>query len=63
MRTTLILPDNLLNEAMNITKIKTKTGLIIEALKNLVTREKVSSLKKYYGKVNLNIDLDQLRQR
>jgi len=63
MRTTLILPDHLIQEALELTHIKTKTSLIIEALKNLINREKIKNLKKYYGKVELDINLDQLRKR
>lgn len=63
MRTTLILPDNLMNEAMQLTKIKTKTALIIEALKNLINKEKIKDLKNYYGKIDLDINLDDLRKR
>ena len=63
MRTTLILPDNLMSEAMQLTKIKTKTALVIEALKNLINKEKIKDLKNYYGKIDLDINLDDLRQR
>ena len=63
MRTTLDLPEELVNEAMEITKCKTKTELIKIALKNIIVKEKVKGLKKYYGKVALDIDLDQVRER
>lgn len=35
MRTTLDLPENLLNEAMKVTHTTTKTGVIIKALEEL----------------------------
>jgi len=63
MRTTLDLPENLINEAMALTKIKTKTDLIKTALLNLIQREKIRNIKKYFGKVDLEIDLDQIRER
>lgn len=63
MRTTLILPDQLIWEAMKLTKEKTKTGVIKIALLNLIEKEKIKDLKKYYGKVDLNIDLNVLRKR
>ena len=63
MRTTLILPDQLIGEAMKLTKEKTKTGVIKIALLNLIEKEKIKNLKKYYGKVDLNIDLNVLRKR
>ncbi len=63
MRTTLDLPETLINEAMALTHIKTKTDLIKMALINLIQKEKVKELKKYYGKVDLEVDLDLLRNR
>jgi hypothetical protein len=63
MRTTLLLPDQLIGEAMKLTKEKTKTGVIKIALLNLIEKEKIKDLKKYYGKVDLNIDLNALRKR
>jgi hypothetical protein len=63
VRTTLDLPDNIIYEAMQLTKIKTKTALIKTALLNLIEKEKIKDIKKYYGKVNLDIDLNALRKR
>ena len=63
MRTTLDLPEALVEEAMAMTHIKTKTDLIKTALINLIQREKISELKKYYGHVDLDLDLDTLRKR
>lgn len=63
MRTTIDIPEHLVAEAMKLTRIKTKTDVIKEALINLIQREKVKKIKNYHGKVNLNIDLDQLRNR
>jgi len=63
MRTTLNLPENLLLEAMQATDTSTKTGVIILALQELVQKSKISGLKKFKGKVNLDIDLDVIRGR
>ena len=63
MRTTLDLPEELLSEAMKITSTGTKTGVIILALRELIRKSKISDLKKYRGKINLDIDLDELRDR
>lgn len=63
MRTTLDLPADLVNEAMEVTKCKTKTELIKIALKNIIVKERIKDLKDYYGKVHLDIDLDQVRER
>ncbi len=63
MRTTLDLPENLLNEAMKVTHTNTKTGVIVKALEDLVRKSKISDIKKYRGKIDLDIDLDELRDR
>ncbi len=63
MRTTLDLPEELLGEAMKITSTRTKTGVIILALRELIRKSKISDLKKYRGKIDLNIDTDELRDR
>ena len=56
MRTTIDIPENLVNEAMKLTNIPTKTGVIKEALQNLIQKEKVKGLKKFSGKVDLKIN-------
>ena len=63
MRTTLDLPIDLLNEAMKTTNIKTKTKVIIIALEELIRKSKISELKEYKGKVDLDIDLNTIRGR
>ncbi len=63
MRTTLDLPEKLLSEAMKRTHVGTKTGVIVLALKELIRKSKISDLKKYRGKINLDIDLDDIRDR
>ena len=63
MRTTLELPDALINEALTLTKIPTKTELIKTALENIIQREKIKDLANYFGKITLDVDLDKLRKR
>jgi hypothetical protein len=63
MRTTLELPDTLVNEAMSLTKISTKTELMKFALTNVIQREKIKGITNYFGKLNLDINLDKLRKR
>jgi len=63
MRTTLDLPEKLVSEALKITNSKTKTEVITLALENLIRKEKIKNIKKYKGKIKLNIDLDSLRNR
>lgn len=63
MRTTIDLPEQLISEAMKLSKQQTKIGVIRIALINLIEKEKIKDLKKYYGKVKLDIDLAALRKR
>ena len=63
MRTTLDIPEDLMNEAMKVTHINTKTKVIITALEGLIRKSKISDLKKFKGKVDLDIDLDVIRER
>ncbi len=63
MRTTLNLPEELLTEAMRTTHIKTKTKVIITALEELIRKYNISGLKKFKGKINLDIDMDSVRSR
>jgi Arc/MetJ family transcription regulator len=63
MRTTLDLPKDLLEEAMRVTQISTKTKLIITALEELIRKTKISGLKEFKGKVDLEIELHALRGR
>ena len=58
-----MLPDVLVNEAMLLTKISTKTELIKFALENVIQREKIKGLTGYFGKLDLDIDIDKLRNR
>ncbi len=63
MRTTLDLPEKLVSEAMTITHTKTKTEVIKLALQNLIQKENIKDLKNYFGKIDLDIDLDIVRNR
>ncbi len=63
MRTTLDLPENLLIEAMKVTHTNTKTGVIVRALEELIRKSKISDLKKYKGKIDIDINLDEIRDR
>lgn len=63
MRTTLDLPEDLLDKAMKATNTKTKTRVIITALEELIRKSSISALKDYKGKLDLEIDMDLLRGR
>ncbi len=63
MRTTLDLPEDLLKKAMSLSQIKTKTQVITLALQEMIRKSEISNLKKFRGKIDLDIDLDILRDR
>ncbi len=63
MRTTLDIPEELINKALRITQSRTKTELIKLALENIIQKNKIMGLKKYRGKIDLDIDLNTLRKR
>jgi len=63
MLTTLDLPETLLNEAMKITHIETEKGVVELALKELIKKSKISGLKNYKGSIDLDINLDEIRDR
>ncbi len=63
MRTTLDLPESLLSEAMTLSHHKTKTSVIVTALEAYVRQAKMDELRKFKGKVDVELDLNQLRKR
>lgn len=63
MRTTIELPDSLMDEALKVSNQKTKTAVIVSALENLIRKNRIEELQKYKGKVNLPINLAELRDR
>ena len=63
MRTTLDLPENLLRKAMQITHIETKTKVIITALEELISKNKITGIREFKGEVDLDINLDEVQSR
>ena len=63
MKTTLDLPDELIAEAMQLTKLKSNAQVVILALQEFIKKNKVTGLKAYKGKVDLDINIDLLRNR
>ena len=63
MRTTLDLPEELVDEAKAILGFKSKTDTIVFALKEIVRRQKLRDLVAMFGKVNIEIDLEKSRRR
>ena len=63
MRTTLDLPEALVEEARASIGAASKTDAIIFALRDLVRRKRVDELKALLGRVRLDVDLAESRRR
>ncbi|HEY7474558.1 MAG TPA: type II toxin-antitoxin system VapB family antitoxin [Vicinamibacterales bacterium] len=63
MRTTLDIPEALLEEARTAAGLRSKTDTIILALRELVRRRRLKELKQLLGRVQLDIDLAESRRR
>ena len=63
MRTTLDLPETLVDEARAALGGKSKTDTIVFALRELIRRQRIEELKSLLGRVQLDIDLDHSRRR
>lgn len=63
MRTTLDIPDQLLEEAQRLLGFKSKTDTVIVSLRDLVRRRRIDELKALMGSVRLDIDLPKSRRR
>jgi len=63
MRTTVDLPEDLLEEARRVTDSKTMRETIVLGLQELVNKGKREELLKLAGKIKLNLDLSRSRKR
>jgi Arc/MetJ family transcription regulator len=63
MRTTLDLPDRLMQDAIKASHQKTKTAVIIAALQDFVRKARIQELRRFKGQVGLDVDLNALRKR
>lgn len=63
MRTTLELPDGLIDEAREAAGMTSKTDTVVYALSEVVRRKRIEELKGMFGKVNIDIDIAKSRRR
>ena len=63
MRTTLDIPEELLEEARRALGFKSKTDTVVLSLRELIRRRRVEELKDLMGAVELEIDLPASRRR
>jgi len=61
MRTTLDLPESLVDDARAVLGFKSKTDTVVHALKEVVRRSKTEELKALFGKVTFDVDPATLR--
>jgi len=63
MRTTLDLPEHLVEEARRLLGFKSKTDTVVQSLRELIRRRRIEELKSLAGKIELDIDLPASRRR
>ena len=63
MRTTLDIPEPLLEEARHVLGFKSKTDTVVLALQELVRKRRIEELKSLLGSVSLEIDIPKSRRR
>jgi Arc/MetJ family transcription regulator len=63
MRTTLDLPEGLIDEAREAMGFTSKTATIIHALREVVRRKRVEELKGMFGAVDIDLDIAASRRR
>lgn len=63
MRTSLILPEALVDEARRTLGFTSKTDTVVHALREVVRRGRTEDLKAMLGKVKFEFDPTELRKR
>ena len=61
MRTNIVVDDDLMAEAMELSNIKTKKGVVDQALNLLVQVKKQEKIRLLRGKLNWEGNLDEMR--
>ncbi len=61
MRTNIVIDDELINEALKLTDIKTKREVVELGLKALIKLKKQENIKQFKGKLKWQGDLDGMR--
>jgi Arc/MetJ family transcription regulator len=61
MRTNIVVDDTLMAEAMRLSCIKTKKGVIDQALRLLVQVKKQEAIRQLKGKLDWEGDLEKMR--
>jgi len=61
MRTNIVIDDDLMEEALKLSQLKTKKDAVEEGLKLLVQRKKQQNIKDLRGKLRWKGDLEDMR--
>lgn len=61
MRTNIVIDDELMNQVMKITGIRTKREAVDQGLKALLKLKQQDQIRRYRGKLKWDGDLDELR--
>jgi len=61
MRTNVVIDDDLMDEALKVSRLKTKKDAVEEGLKLLVQRKKQENIKNLRGKLHWKGDLEDMR--
>lgn len=61
MRTNIVIDDDLMDEALKVSHLKTKKDAVEEGLKLLVQRKKQENIKSLRGKLKWKGDLEEMR--
>ena len=61
MRTNIVIDDELMNQVMKITGIRTKREAVEQGLKALLKLKQQDQIRRYRGKFDWEGDLDELR--
>lgn len=63
MRTTLDLPEELIDEARKSLGLKSKTETVVFALRNVVRHDRLKDLKSLLGRIEFEFDPAELRRK
>ena len=63
MRTTLDIPEPLIEEARRLLGFKSKTDTVVLSLQEMIRRKRIEELKELMGSVRLDVDIDRSRRR
>jgi Arc/MetJ family transcription regulator len=61
MRTNIVIDDQLMNEAIKLSRLKTKRAVVESGLRLLIQTKKQERIKNLRGKLKWDGDLDKMR--